>query len=345
MNLPVKFMLNVTYPPITSYPQYAGPLSLIYACENAKSWFCNTYIQLFTDHRNPISGGIRFRQELFLKYCPFFKMFALEDYRFFTDKNKLINDIKKILSNNYAVAINVDRDFIPLIKNAYHFIHSVYIYGYDDEKQEFTISDFVSESGSFTLTTIPYKNLQESLDSMNETDYTVKYSSNKFFIYLYDAHDFHYVFDIKKLCHELGDYYNCENTMDVNCYEVYNLYKTKDNNVMWGIDVYNWLSEYLSEFKDSIDYHSIYVLLDHKKSMLLRIDYLESIHLLKDYLTLKQGYNELLNKIKVLLNLSIKYNLTRDKKIVDKMQVEISVIKKLEKDMAYMFLESIQIES
>jgi len=58
MDIPKKFVISVTYPPITSYPQYAGPLSLIYTYDNAKKWFANSYIQLFIDNRKPVSGGL-----------------------------------------------------------------------------------------------------------------------------------------------------------------------------------------------------------------------------------------------------------------------------------------------
>ena len=346
MDIPKKFVISVTYPPITSYPQYAGPLSLIYTYDNAKKWFANSYIQLFIDNRKPVSGGIKFRQELFLRFCPFIRMEGIEDYRFFTNKDKLIDDIKIIISNNQAVAVNVDRYFIPLKKNNNHLIHSVYIYGYDDEKQEFYIADFVSESGKFTLTTIPYENMQESLNSMDDTDYTYKYSSKKFFIYTYDVFDYDYEFSIQELHQKLSDYYKCENTMDANCYEVFRMYKV-NSDTKWGIGVYEWLIEYISDIKIKnnkyMDLRSIYVLLDHKNAMLERINYLESENILQNHDMLRIKYTALLNKINILLNLGIKYNLSNNEEIIIKMQSLINDIIEMEKDAAYTFLKIIEL--
>ena len=87
MNIPKKFLINVVEPPITSFPHYASPLSLIYGYENAKKWFCNSYVNLYTDFRHLGNGEIKFRQELVMNYCPFLRFGAIDDYRYLTDKD------------------------------------------------------------------------------------------------------------------------------------------------------------------------------------------------------------------------------------------------------------------
>jgi hypothetical protein len=315
----MKKIINVVYPPITSFPHYAGPLSLIYNYDNAKTWFYNSYIQLYTDFRHIDRGEIKFRQE-FLNF-PFINICGIEDYRLLFGKDNLIFNLKNIINENIAVATNLDRYFITSYKQQEHLIHPAYFYGYDDDNQLFYISDFVS-SGKFIFTDISYKSFMESVYIMDDLDYKFKNSSKKYFLSLYYINDREYNFSINKLYKELLDYYNCQNTIDSDDIKMF--YKLTDD-VKWGLAVYDWFMEYISEFgktdycESTIDHRIAYIINDHKKAMLLRLEYMQD----KKYITngdnLIKDYNDLYINSNILLNLCLKYNSNHSNNTIERM--------------------------
>jgi len=146
---------------------------------------------------------------------------------------------------------------------------------------------------------------------------TNKYSNYDFNhkTYLYKLKDCEYYFDTLKLANLLEDYLNSCDSTD---------YKSKHyNNKFYGIECYKLFYPYLmsiiSNSDQFIDLRSFVFLIDHKKIMLLRIQYM----LANNYLPLKiksleDEYRKLTKQCERILLLAIKYNNTKNAEIIDK---------------------------
>ena len=108
---------------------------------------------------------------LFSNYKYLNKMFKINDYKYFSDKNKCLEYIKnQINKNNYVVSVLKFNNLVFNKKIAINSTHTWLIYGYDDFKNELYLSGYLETNGLFKNTKfkIKYEIFFESIPNPKE---------------------------------------------------------------------------------------------------------------------------------------------------------------------------------
>jgi hypothetical protein len=333
-------ILQVEYPPITSYPSHAMTLTAALSHKEAYSWFFNNYIQLYVrDHHNV-------------------DFFEIGDFEMFIPHLSYQCISRDIISNKWSSFTEFAIDSIDLgyylhtLVNQYFirasgaykkrlYPHSLFIYGYNLEQKEFYIADFFNMKYSFQKASFlevekayNYIDLYKNIDDIGGVK-LFKYRDVKSDLTacVFHNNEDGYVFDIYTVINFINDYIHSQNS-----YKLYWI-SAKDYNAMsFGISVYGCLCDYLSKVvfnnkKLYIDHRPFHVLLDHKNIMILRIQYLADNGYLPDYIPVSKAYLDIKNKVTIVRNLVLKYNVTKNNVLLNRAANLLRSIK-LEEELA-----------
>ena len=319
-------VLDMKYPPLTSYGQYADLLSATMTLENGYKWYCNNYVNLFVLYRFSEHGQLLFRDAFFglaetqpqflYSYCPFVKNInIIDDYTMFFKTDELIDRFKSFIDDGYYFHIMVDRHYlnnnIPIGS-----IYFVLVYGYED--QSFLVADFVSDSGKYVYTRISFADLMSSYRGSYNLP---KFVRNLNSIYMMKIENKDYCFDMDLFKRLLEDYKNERNSLD----SPETIKHCEIENTYWGMAAYQYLINYLSllDANSKIDLRSFCVLYDHKTAMCDRIQFFLDNQMIRDYSVLER-YKTIKNDVLECVNLCVRYSISLNSNILDK------CIKKLE---------------
>ena len=325
-------ILKVKEPPITSFSTFANLLSVTICNDNGYKWYCNNYVQLFTDYRFSSNGEIKFREEFFgytkastiySPYCnnPFIdNLFVIDDLLMLINIDDVIDKLKHFIDNGYYIRANLDRHFYD-DKQTLGSLHSAFIYGYDNES--FLLADFI-KSGKYQPAKILFCDFIKSYEQQYDAEKLSRspFISNPHGIYMFKTKNVDYQYDKAYLKRLIIDYYNEENTMDSP--EVIRYYYKSDplkQELNWGMGVYKDLK---------YDYKTIFACKDHKKAMcdklefLIQNKYIENDELLYSYTKIKEEYG-------ICLNLSIKYSISRNYKDLETIKAKLNICYESEK--------------
>ena len=220
-----------------------------------------------------------------------------------------------------------------------HFMHDfALIYGYNLEKKIFLCADnFVK--GKYSQLEISYQNLYNSRCAVTQSEL---FKNNKNFV----------IFDYKKKVKDLdlakvkkiledflnGQYNNikCLNSgfLNDNIFGFSHGQAVNCNECIWGIKIFEWLLEeidYIFENSLSIDLRPFHLLANYQsilQSFLLYINRrrLNAFDCSKDSIIIQHQIDECL----IIRNLAIKYNLTKDRRLLNKLKRKIKQIEGLE---------------
>lgn len=295
-------ILPVVYPPITTYPGIAQPLSILFCNkEHIMPWFIPRYIQLatFTD-KSQLDKGIsmvNFLDGMCNKFGNNIKDYKLPRDLIDIKWGDFTEFLRDCLNNNYYILLSLNMYFFPCSPK-YHekqFMHFPMIYGYSDELKMFYVADFYKNS-VYSFEKVPYCEMNQAYVSASFGDL----NKGQMFDYLYYVSLWKYNPDVKFQFHLeefnsiMEDYIQGKDSTQylVNspCFkEIYYYY---------GIDYYEAISY---NFKNKYyDMRALHLLCDHKKAFLLKIEYL----FLNEYLTSIQ-YERLKKKCELIYHSSI----------------------------------------
>ncbi|WP_240419144.1 hypothetical protein [Paenibacillus periandrae] len=231
----------------------------------------------------------------------------------------------------------VDQFYIPASSafNKYHRIHELFIYGFDDEIEEFLISDNF-QNGKYTRGKCSFSDLNNSyIDFKKATDlgqelvYLLSFNSSSIFNQ-----------NINVLKELLSDY-------------LYSINSSQKNNLLnqplkkewvYGLRCYDHLISYLNNVKsmgDRLDIRPFYVLKNHKSRMIERLLYLSEIQILKDPDIYVSNYANIEKISTIILNLSLKYSITKDKNILNRIAEHLEQLSGKEADILPRLIRSI----
>ena len=217
------------------------------------------------------------------------------------------------INNEYALEPCLDRYYFPFSTyyNKEHFIHSTFVYGYDNTKKTVFVADFW-ESGKYEHKEITYDEMNSSMD-------------NNYIINLFKLQNATYTFNPILMQTFLEDY--LKSTDSFKRFEFSN--KEYNKQITFGLGYYDYLKEYCTN-KQLIDIRFFHLLFDHKQLMKYRLEYLfHHKYLTSDsYKLLNQKNNELINTSLQLRTMVLKYNLTKDSNLLDRILGIISALKK-----------------
>ncbi len=197
--------------------------------------------------------------------------------------------------------------------------HDPLIYGYSDEKEEFYFADNY-KNGKYGFGVASYKEMDNAINKDDQSDKL----NLKCLRYKNDRKWKTFQFNKGAYISFLRAY--VEQTNCARCWSVPGVdYKFMEER-RWGIGVYSYIQECLDEMKKSnmwADHRGLYVILEHKRILERTITYILGEQWREKY-SLAWGMLEKdIQMANIALNLFLKYKITLDKKILDKVKYYI----------------------
>lgn len=336
-NFEVK-MLNISPPPIANFFHVDIPLSIIYGDTETHPWIFSNYLQLysirnidksnpcFVDFHHSINGAFRFLE---LSSCPWILFERISRKDVVSKWFNVINFIKEKINENKYIGITVDARKIHNYDNQH--MHNLFIYGYNDEKNVLYTADHYRK-GIFEFEEVSYDEFADSVLYPYEQD--LEWGNLEgvcIFSKVKREHKNIYKLDMRKVIHDMKSYLLIEGYA----------YKN-DEYFIYGIECYDNLIKYyllVSQGGLVCDVKGISIEICHKTMMILRLEFFE-----KNGYDMKIFINKLeiiKNKLKRILYISIKYNITGKKDDFQKCINDLSDIKIEEVNIFHKLIEKI----
>ena len=328
-------ILSITEPLIEHIPEDTNILAVICQYDEGYKWVMNEYIQtyIYKEYHIYTYEGIAFSH--ILEMCPLIKCNTI-DRLFIKEKNiSIIEFIKESIDLGYYVIYPLDTIYLACYDNykKYNMCHRPLIYGYDEDS--FYIADFFEGKYCFRKCLIPeilvaFNNADESLsDDCSANIQIFKFNEKK-----------KIEFNILLLKKSLLNYLNTKE--DFFAFKVpYALYSI---DYEYGINYYNVLIKYCNDYKELMD--TLYLrpfsfIIQHKKLMNIRLDFIKQFISIKNYQELNNLIKVIMTKSKKLLNLAIKFNITKNDNIRLRLIKSIDDLKNIEIKFIEKFIESL----
>jgi len=332
-------ILPVVFPPITADSQYADMLTTVLPYKGGYEWYFSNFIQIYSDFSNYKyyrKGELRFREQTFAinkdrpvfwyNCIPFVKTInTIDDITCFIDINTIVRHFKSLIDNGNYIIAYIDRHLI----NPYFdlgSLHSVLIYGYDTSA--FKIADYVCHSGRYVFSELSFENTCKSFGSHYKLP---PYIDSDKKIVFFKMGDSDYKLDSQLIKRLLNDYYHEINTTDsYECLATFNKY---EHSPSWGMGCITYLIGCLESLEnESIDVKQIYLIFDHKKAMVERIEYLLSVGLLTDGSLLNE-YCAIKNRMTACVLYGLRYRHSGDRNFISKIISQLKFTYDMEKDL------------
>ncbi len=333
-----KRKLPISEPLTSTWLYDAYPLSVLAANgDNYLEWFLSNFIQLNANKDITIED----RHNVFLKFDGAVTNNAaylnkqLISWTTFMNLNIDIHDyIKGHIDQGYYIQFQVDEYYIPTTwrYEKEHRVHDLFIYGYDDEKEQYNILGY-NRQIIFEEGTCPYKNFEAAFKN-NFLDKIDNFWADRIYFYQYNENDY-YRFNTTLVKNSLIEY-----LCGINSYETFNRFYEQDLGVVYGINVFDKILEHIEIVKakekleikrgeEILDLRIFRLLKEHKKIMMMRIKYIdEHITEVKELLI---EYREAENLAEKSHNLAIKYTVHPNTDLLDILYENVRRMKEIDK--------------
>lgn len=238
-------------------------------------------------------------------------------------KKKWVNGLEQYLideiNNNRYIEIEIDHYYIPKTSryNKKHFYHgNAMIIGYDLNKQVFYVNDnFVS--GKYSTLEVKISDIINARQhhQHNKLLQICSLCFNENIVLQYDINIIINILEgmLKNTNYIESDY----------------LIEFKNGKRIYGLIIYDFLINYIEQAIvkcEDIDYRGFYVISIHMKAMLALIEHCISIYKNNIFHKCLNKYESLLNKSVIIVNLILKYNITKNQKLIDKINLLVRQI-------------------
>ncbi|WP_042199095.1 hypothetical protein [Paenibacillus camerounensis] len=307
-------VLKVSKPLLTTSNIYGTLFSIISDEKNLEPWIYSNFIQL----RYVIDWNVYFfdNHDLLFETCPYVTKTSIN--------RELINRwtsfkefITYSIDENLYIWCHLDRFFIPSFseyQNNNRF-HETLIYGYDTEKNIIYISDnlqggaYKTTQCTFEEAEAAFQNVESEYEFINKVNLIKKNS-----IIDFDSH----AFNREYLIDSLQRYLYSKRSFDLINPKVLNIY---------GLNVYHHLISTITHHKKDtpkLDIRVFHLLWEHKKLMVMRLEYLHEISCLTESGDLIDKYKKLEKKSLIIRNLALRYEVSR--KLDDLTKIESGLV-------------------
>lgn len=308
-------ILHMHIPEYTCYSHNASSISIVSSHADSSNWLINNFNNLVihnnqttmffidsTYHHNPLIDCQRINKKLIGK--------NVDDY---------INFIIEAIEQNYYVYLIMNSKYISAYNRINNRPHDLLIFGYNSINRTFNIADnFVS--GKFALSKCSFNELENSLQNLTDIDENFNnFNGCLELLRLNPAATL--PIDVPYILNALNDYLNSTVSHPQSSFVRSNTY---------GFKIYEKLIEYLQSLKienSNCDIRPFHVLWEHKKSILLKVMHFNKsliLDLSEDEL---KEFDYIVNKALIIRNLFMKYSLTKNNELIDKMIDLLSDIK------------------
>lgn len=324
----MSIKLPITKPPIISYQVLAFPLSILFSFQEFLPWFYSNYIQLVcydNDFNLNDIGFNFFKKDMYSDY-PCMKVKGIpiskvDKYFNYLHCNSVRDFIKLCIRNQYYILTYVNKRYIPGTEAymKYDFNHDTFVYGYNDDENLVYLLGF-DNSHTFREMSVSFDDFIMAYTSCKH------YPDNRFILYKKKS-KVDCQLDIVDIYHSIQDFLLSRNSL-----ARYNPNNPTSIPFQWGMNTYLHLKKYLLYLSAKgmhADIRPFTVIREHKKCMCLRIKYLYDHGYIHDNLCMEK-YDELSDISNLILSLAIKYNVTLQTPLIDKILGKIDKIRDLE---------------
>jgi hypothetical protein len=312
--------LPITVPAIIGLHYHAYSLAAAFCYEKYLPWFYSHYIQVYcTDDFSKVNGSPWFNFvsiDLWDNGIPFLSNNHLLDQKtVISNKIDVVNLIRSYIDRGWYTYAEIDDFYIPF-RSAYQKrrqAHDIFIFGYDLKNNCFDVVGF-NNKNVFAFEKLNFGDFEKAYYNSNLTMLDVDNGGGSFIRFFKVLEELECKFDLILVTELLSDYINSVDTT-----EKLRMYKTPIKKRVYGMDTYNFFKEYyrsLLDKKIGYDIRPIHLLWEHKKCMLLRIEYMYKNNFISQLNTIYDDYKHIVRKTLVARNLMLKYNLANDKESI-----------------------------
>lgn len=311
-------------------------LSILESLPNTEEWIYSNFIMM--EAFCYVGGYAKGTVELvldppydFSPYCPWFWKSELSAETIHAFDSNIISFCKKCIDTNNYMLLFVDESKFSCIKKNAPLFHDIFIYGYDDDDELFFTADFTFGNGKYQYKNISFSNMQNAYLSAVQSG---KNLNDEGFVVLWHLrNDAHYSFDLSHVKDTLTEYLNGYSYIN----RFVRMYHQAPLNQA-GMDVYPFLRQYLQTHGTRKCLHNLY---DHKKLMLERIVFMKRNSYLIDNVAIEEGFQQIVKMASIATNLYIKYEITKDVSILNKISSYLSDIENKERTYLSALVEAI----
>jgi len=221
----------------------------------------------------------------------------------------IVNIMKLYLDENYYIYLYLNNKHIKcsVNYNSQDRLHDKFIYGYDDDKQVFLVGDYF-DFKHFSFNEVKYDEISKAYYDIPENLYDLFNSMGINFFRLNQNSLFDldaYKLDFNSIKFHLNDYIT-------------------NKNKIFGVNTYDIIKSHITETK-RLDSRGVSIHKDHNRVVIMFMEYLRDTFNLYDEETYLD-FNNNSNKLEYLKFLFLKYNLTLNCSILEKIRNTIDEI-------------------
>lgn len=305
--------LPISQPIVIGYQHHAYPLSIIPSHKDHFEWFLCNYTKLaciksdFHSHWGPVN--FFYSNDNLMTFCPLLESNTLSK-NLLCNSNDIINFIINSIDNDQYIVTYVNEYYIPNRRafNNFHNSHDIFIFGYDLNQQLFQVAGF-TDNREYSITEVKFSSMREALIYFDQsTGFTLDRQDE--LILLNVNHDSSFEFSKELVLVNIKDYLESKNS---------SLNTICNNEYAYGLEVNNYIYHYIKSINESMDVRILHILWEHKKNMVLLINYLNNNVFINNLHSIYEEYQVIQKNVLILRNCTLKYNRTQNTKIIDSM--------------------------
>lgn len=302
------------------------------------NWLATNFIQLycykdFDIHAIPLNynAGLYLNDD-FYSFCPYLRVQNIKYSLLKKNNISITKFIIEALNDDNYVDVYLNEYYVPQGKGygKYDYYHGNMIYGYDLQTEIFNIVGY-DENSLVRHSEITFKQFEKAIIEDGREGW---YRTGLLSIFKLHPY-FTYTFNVKLMITQLEDYINSKNSLNG-----FYLMENEDSRVVHGISVYDYLKENITNFQR--DVRPLHVIWEHKKMMLIRLNYLKFHNLINnnDFEFLYSEYSSIERIAVQTRNLQLKNNLGSKMNYMELIKKNIEIIKSREMNTIPILIEA-----
>lgn len=337
-------MKNILYiedqPAIRTYQYNAYVESILASHKDYENWIASNYIQV-AFYENNISSrsssmdyfsGSVFGSIPLLEYEDFRRKIEIVD-----NEAQVHEVLQNALNSKQYIYTFLDEYYVPdrISTGKVHQEHDVLIYGYDLDKRVYYIIGY-NRDAQYLTHVIGFEQFYQGFCNDNSCVFFLKIKETG------------YEFNLNKFKEMLLDYrYGRDSREYIDRYFdlcTYNepYFDTKfDGDICFGIKSYQCLLDRMRIQGESLDYRILYLIAEHKKNMLSKVNYLVAHNYLSNAIEVIEIYQNMIKQSETNIYLLLKYYISKNEEILDKIKKTIESLEEQEEKVLDILLNQI----
>lgn len=331
----MKNILPMGEPIVRAYGNHAHIFSIL----SAKStqylpWVYNYYIQLYVpcDYRE---FKVDYIIPSIYTYAPNLFVSRLERNMVRSNGGEIVDFIKFCIENGYYIYTLLDVKKIKAYEQTYFKNHDPLLYGYDDEKREIYFADTFL-NGKYGYGVASYEEVayafgtKQDWGNWNQSEWVLDIRCMK-----YKDLDVRFRFNRDMYVNLLFDYLDGEDSYD-KYWNVQGWEKGPQITYMCGIEIYTFIQEYLRIRKERgkrLDQRGFFVIWEHKNILNKTLIYIWGEQWNITYPVINELLQTAIKTAAIMLKLCLKYNISMDKIIINRIDECARFLKDIEKEL------------